>query len=118
MLTTSRPFPTDADQIIQDLKVTHIVAIAPSRIFNSITPSSNTKYLTIGQDMPSHDSVTSDVDFLLSLPEILPFIQQAMDSEGVVLLHSQLQDHAVTAACAHRPSSYLLAWIMLILGSL
>jgi dual specificity phosphatase 12 len=97
-LLLSSDFPEDslqAESLIQDLGVTHMISFSPSKIPPTIpTSTSLTKYRHIPLSEKNKE------DLLVALPEACRFIHQAIDNDGMVLIHSLSECRAVTVACA------------------
>jgi len=97
-LLLSSDFPEDplqAESLIQDLGVTHMISFSPSKIPPTIpTSTSLTKYCHLSLSEKNKE------DLLVALPDACRFIHQAIDNDGMVLIHSLMECKAVTVACA------------------
>ena len=75
--------------------MTHMISLSPSKIPTTIPTSiSLTKYRHLSLSEKNKE------DLLVALPEVCRFIHQAIDNDGMVLIHSLLECRAVTVACA------------------
>ncbi|KAF5364171.1 hypothetical protein D9756_000122 [Leucocoprinus leucothites] len=98
-LLLNSDFPEDtrqAESLLADLGITHVLSIAPAEIPRSV--------LAAVLKSPSHYhhvNVRNNAkeDLLLALPGAVQFMEQAM-LDGLVLVHSQMEARACTAACA------------------
>jgi dual specificity phosphatase 12 len=92
-------FPEDsrqAESLVADLGITHILSISPAEI----PPSALTTVLK-SQTHYQHIEVRNNAkeDLLLALPVAVQFLEHAM-TDGVVLVHSQMEVRVCTVACA------------------
>ncbi|KDR84422.1 hypothetical protein GALMADRAFT_237283 [Galerina marginata CBS 339.88] len=98
-LLLSSDFPSDPEQaqsLLLELGVTHLLSISPSEI--SISTTSVAQHHHVNLDSRSPEA------FLLALPDIKDYIHSAIEDDGVVLVHSLVESRACTAA-----SAYLMA---------
>ena len=87
--------PVQAEALIQDLGVTHLLTISPCRIPPTI-PNSTT--LTRYQHLTVSDSKNGDL--LITLPDACKFVAQALSEDGMALVHCSVESRACTVVCA------------------
>lgn len=107
-LSLSSDFPTDPEQaacLVEYLGLTHCVSLLPSATF---PPNIGLKHSHI--EIPPSNKAA----FLLSLPTICKYIQDALDNRGRVLIHCLTESTAAVVACAYlmwsRRASYKQAY--------
>ncbi|KAF8629543.1 hypothetical protein AX15_003394 [Amanita polypyramis BW_CC] len=96
-LLVSSCFPTDpvqAEALIYELGVTHLLTISPCKIPPTIpTSTSLSEY--------RHFSLSNQKsDLLIALPDACSFIRRGIDEGGVVLVHCLVESRACTTVCA------------------
>ncbi|KIL58965.1 hypothetical protein M378DRAFT_27261 [Amanita muscaria Koide BX008] len=97
-LLLSSCFPEDplqAEWLVHDLGVTHLLTISPAKIPSTIPGSSNlAKYHHISLLERNKE------DLLVALPDACRFIRQGIDNGGTVLVHCLVESKACVVACA------------------
>ncbi|PPQ92758.1 hypothetical protein CVT25_003867, partial [Psilocybe cyanescens] len=99
-LLLSSEFPSDPEKtwsLLMDLGVTHLLSISPTEI--STTAGSLANHHHVNIDSRSPDAL------LLALPDICTYIDDAIKSGGLVLVHSMIESRACTAVCAYLMSA-------------
>ncbi|KAG6808198.1 hypothetical protein H0H93_000452, partial [Arthromyces matolae] len=95
-LLLSSEFPDDvcqAESLILDAGITHILSVSPTHI-----PPPALACLKQHRDI---ELTKSKGDLLLSLPDACMFIQDAIQNDGHVLVHSRVETTACIVACAY-----------------
>ncbi|KAF9463677.1 protein-tyrosine phosphatase-like protein [Collybia nuda] len=100
-LLLSSDFPEEVEQaesLLLDLGITHLLSLSPTRISFDILPPS-TKHLNI--NVNDHEQAS----LLIALPSACKFIKNAIDEGGQVLVHCLTESRACVVVCAYLMSS-------------
>ncbi|KAF5322269.1 hypothetical protein D9619_000122 [Psilocybe cf. subviscida] len=99
-LLLSSDFPSDPEQaqsLLLDIGVTHLVSLSPAEISSAATLVTNHHHISINGHSPEA--------LLLALPDVVSYIQNALKEEGnMVLVHCLIESRVCIAA-----SAYLMA---------
>lgn len=88
--------PVQAEALIQDLGVTHLLTISPSCRIPPTIPTSTT--LTRYQHLPVSDLKNGDL--LVALPDTCRFVARAVSEGGLALIHCSVESRACIVVCA------------------
>ena len=87
--------PQQAEFLLIDLGITHVLSISPAQISSAALTSIN-KHHQINIHNYSPD------ELLVELPGACNFIREALDAGGQVLVHCRVESRACIVVCAHR----------------
>ncbi|PFH48983.1 hypothetical protein AMATHDRAFT_122688, partial [Amanita thiersii Skay4041] len=103
-LLLSSGFPEDAEQaeaLIHDMGVSHMLSLSPSKIPSGIIPNlKTTTKTTLTRYLHLNISNQQKEDLLVTLPEACQFVCDAVNSGGLVLVHCLVESRACTVVCA------------------
>lgn len=95
--------PVQAEALIQDLGVTHLLTISPSCKIPPTIPTSTTLTRYLHLTVPD----VKNGDLLVALPAACRFVSEAVSEGGLVLIHCSVESRACIVVCASR--AYFLA---------